>query len=73
MSLRSGRAGGRGVLSDPVVRTAAAVGAAAVVVDSINRWHTQRRARLMAADTTTGARRRPVDRRWRSTTGDGDP
>ena len=66
MSLRPGRAGGKGVLSAPVVRTAVAVGAAAVVVDSINRWHVQRRARLVRS-TTKDIRRRPVDRGRRPT------
>lgn len=71
MALRPGRAGGKGVLSAPVLRTAAAVGAAAVVVDSINRWHTQRRARLVVAGTTQTARR-SGQRHRRSTGGQGD-
>lgn len=54
MALRPGRAGGRGVLSAPVLRTAVAVGAAAVVVDSINRWHAQRRTRIAGAATPPG-------------------
>lgn len=72
MSLRPGRAGGRGVLSEPVLRTAVAVGAAAVVVDSINRWHAQRRARLAGGSTTKGVRRRSADRQGRPTRGEGD-
>lgn len=71
MSLRPGRAGGKGVLSAPVIRTAVAVGAAAVVVDSINRWHVQRRARLVAPGTTTDARPRSGHRHRRTTTRDG--
>jgi hypothetical protein len=71
MALRPGRAGGRGVLSAPVLRTAVAVGAAAVVVDSINRWHHQRRARLVVAGTTEDVRRRPAHRHRRPTTGPG--
>lgn len=71
MALRPGRAGGKGVLSAPVVRTAVAVGAAAVVVDSINRWHVQRRARLVVAGSSQEARRRSSHRHRRSTPDEG--
>jgi hypothetical protein len=71
MALRPGRAGGKGVLSAPVIRTAVAVGAAAVVVDSINRWHEQRRARLMVAGHAQDTRRRSSHRHRRSTPDEG--
>jgi hypothetical protein len=72
MALPPGRAGGRGVLSAPVLRTAVAVGAAAVVVDSINRWHIQRRARLVVAGTGRDAPRRSAHRHRRSSGDLGD-
>lgn len=45
MPLRPGRAGRRGVIGGPVVRTAAVVGTAAVVANGVERRHDRREDR----------------------------
>lgn len=55
-ALRTGRAGGRGVLGAPVRRTAIEVGAAAVVVDSVDRRQAARRSRPDPEDEDGAAR-----------------
>ena len=64
MALRAERAGGRGVLGAPVARTAVEVGAAAVVVDSLDRRQAARRPPEPAE--SDGMPRRDLDRPRRS-------
>ncbi len=63
MALRAGRAGGRGVLGAPVMRMAVEVGAAAVVVDSVDR---RRAGRLQPGLPDHGVTGRDLDGTRRS-------